>query len=210
MSDAILLVDDEPSVLSAILRSLRGEDYEVLSELSGELALERMSERPFKVVVSDERMARMQGSEFLAIVRRLYPGTVRILLTGYASLEAAMRAVNEGGIYKFLTKPWSDTDLKQAIREAISKHDAEQEAWRLFGLLQKEKHDIAQLEIYYPGISHLERDIDGSLILPELSDDDLEELRTQCEQTFIGKAPTTGTAELVGGMLLQKIRGAQS
>ena len=64
MSDAILLVDDEPSVLSAILRSLRGEDYEVLSELSGELALERMSERPFKVVVSDERMASKSALEF--------------------------------------------------------------------------------------------------------------------------------------------------
>lgn len=204
MSDAILLVDDEPSVLSAILRSLRGEDYEVVSELSGELALERMSERSFKVVVSDERMARMQGSEFLATVRRLYPGTVRILLTGHASLEAAMRAVNEGGIYKFLTKPWSDTDLKQAIREAIIKHDAEQEAWRLFGLLQKEKHDIAQLEMRYPGISCLERDSEGSLILPDLSDEELDVLRRQCELAFAVGEPALTTTNQVHTMLLQK------
>jgi len=205
MSDTILLVDDEPSVLSAITRSLRGEPFEVLSELSGELALERMAQQPFKVVVSDERMAGMQGSEFLSIVRRKYPGTVRILLTGHASLEAAMRAVNEGGVYKFLVKPWDDKALKQVIHEAIIKHDAEQEAWRIFCVLQQQQQSLDGLEIQYPGISHVERDPEGNLILPEMSDEELDSLLWQCEQVVQGLTDTTDAAGQVREMLMQKI-----
>ncbi|ACD95286.1 response regulator [Trichlorobacter lovleyi] len=209
MSDTILLVDDEPSVLSAITRALRGEPYEVVSELSGELALERMAAQPFKVVLSDERMARMQGSEFLAIARSRYPGTVRILLTGHATLDAAIRAVNDGGIYKFLTKPWQDNDLKQAIRDALLKHDTEQEAWRLFGLLQQQ-HDMDDLEKLHPGISRLERDQEGNLMLPELSDDALNDLRRQCEKAFLDLDPASDSAsdpaDMVRGMFLHGIR----
>lgn len=207
MSDAILLVDDEPSVLSAITRSLRGEAYDVVSELSGELALKRMKEQPFKVVVSDERMARMQGSEFLSIVRRKYPGTVRILLTGHASLEAAMRAVNEGGVFKFLVKPWDDKALKQVIREAVSKHDAEKEAWRIFGTLQQQKHDLDGLESEYPGISHLERDAEGTLLMPELSDEELDALLWQCEQMFHGITDPSGAAGQMQELLMQRAAG---
>jgi two-component system, probable response regulator PhcQ len=210
MSNAILLVDDEPSVLSAICRSLRGEPYEIITELSGEMALDRMQQQPFKVVVSDERMARMQGSEFLSIVRNKFPGTVRILLTGHASLDAAMRAVNEGGIYKFLVKPWDDKALKETIREAICKHDAEQEAWSIFGTLQQKQHDVDLLEMAHPGISHIERDSEGSLILPELSDNELEALRRQCELAFIGSDPALDPAEQVRDMLLQKFTVRES
>lgn len=203
MSDAILLVDDEPSVLSAIIRSLRGEEYEVVAELSGERALVRMAERTFKVVISDERMARMQGTEFLSIVRMKHPGTVRILLTGNASLHAAIRAVNEGGIYKFLAKPWSDFELKQAVREAIIKHDTEHNICKNSGMLKKEPQNLDQLEVNYPGISRLERADDGSLILPELSDEEMERLRIQCEQSFAGTS-SPNTARQVRGALLQK------
>lgn len=205
MSDAILLVDDEPSVLSAITRALRGEPYEVVSELSGELALERMAAKQFKVVVSDERMAKMQGSEFLAIVRYRYPGTVRILLTGHATLDAAVRAVNEGGIYKFLNKPWQDHDLKMTIRDALLKHDTEQEAWSIFGLLQQQRHGVADLEKLHPGISKLERDQEGNLVLPELSDDALKDLRKQCESIFMGIDSAADPAETVRGILMRKI-----
>ena len=204
MSNTILLVDDEPAVLSAISRSLRGESYEIVCELSGEIALERMEQQPFKVVISDERMSRMQGSEFLSIVRKKYPGTVRILLTGHASLDAAIRAVNEGGIYKFLVKPWDDKELKAAAREAISKHDTEQEAWRIFRTLQQKQHDVTLLEMQYPGISCLERDSEGSLILPDLSDEDLDVLRRQCELAFAAGGPALTTTNQVRTMLLQK------
>lgn len=204
MSNTILLVDDEPAVLSAISRSLRGESYEIVSELSGEVALEQMEEQPFKVVISDERMSRMQGSEFLSIVRKKYPGTVRILLTGHASLDAAMRAVNEGGIYKFLVKPWDDKELKATVREAICKHDTEQEAWRIFRTLQQKQHDVRLLEMQHPGISCLERDSEGSLILPDLSDEVLDTLRRQCELAFVVGEPALSTTNQVRTMLLQK------
>jgi DNA-binding NtrC family response regulator len=201
MSDAILLVDDEPSVLSALCRALRYEAYEVVTELSGERALERLDQQSFKVVVSDERMAIMQGSEFLGIVRKRYPGIVRILLTGHATLDAAILAVNEGGIYKFLTKPWNDDEIRLTIRSALQKHDAEQEAWRLFGLLQQKQQQLSNLETHYPGISQLKRDETGSLLLPDISDDELDVLRSQCEQLFMEPHPAVPPTELLRKML---------
>ena len=201
MSDAILLVDDEPSVLSAISRALRYEPYDVVTELSGERGLERLAEQPFKVVMSDERMALMQGSEFLGIVRKRYPGVVRILLTGHASLDAAILAVNEGGIYKFLTKPWDDEEIKYTLRGAIKKHDDEQDAWRMFGLLQQKQLQLADLEGDFPGISRLERDAAGSVLLPDLSEDELDSLRSQCEQLFMGQHPDIPASYLLQGMV---------
>ncbi len=207
MSDAILLVDDEASVLSSITRALRGEQYEVISELSGELALQLMKKRAFKVVVSDERMLQMQGSEFLGIIRKRYPGTVRILLTGHATIEAAMRAVNEGGIYKFLTKPWNDSDLKQIIRDAIEKHDAEQEAWRIFARLNSERDELGLLEDDFPGISRLERDSTGKLALPDLSEEEIEQLRVDCEQAFMNQPDEFAATGHLCGLLVQKFGG---
>lgn len=182
MQDQILLVDDDPSVLSALVRTLRNEPYEKVTTLSAEHALELMQQQQFKVVVSDERMARMQGSQFLARVRELYPAVIRILLTGQASLEAAMRAVNQGGAYKFLTKPWSDQELRQILQEAIARHDAEHEAVRLVTALMQQQQDLAGLETLYPGISRLDRDLDGQLQLPDLTDTALDALRKQCSQ----------------------------
>jgi DNA-binding NtrC family response regulator len=181
MSDAILLVDDEPWVLSALMRTLRSEHYEVTGELNAEMALERMKRNKFKVVISDEKMAKMQGAEFLARIRVLYPGTVRVLLTGHATLKTTMRAVNEGGIFRFLTKPWEDESLKQVLREAVTKHDAEAKFWQMFNLLQHREHDLDSLEAAFPGISSLKRDNNGALILPDLNDAELDLLRQQCE-----------------------------
>lgn len=207
MSDAILLVDDEPSVLSALSRALHSERYDVYTELSGELALERMCSQTFKVVISDERMTRMQGSEFLARVRRNCPGTVRILLTGHASLEAAMRAVNEGGVFKFLVKPWDDVALKQTVREAIAKHDVEQEAWRIFSMLQQQQTNLDGLEDQYPGISHVERASDGRLMMPEMSDAALDSLLWQCEQIVHGFSEQSDAAGQIQELMINRMAG---
>lgn len=181
MTDTILLVDDEPHVLSALIRTLRFENYEITGELSAEMALERMKRQIFKVVISDERMARMQGADFLTKVRQLHPGTVRILLTGHATLKTTMKAVNDAGIFKFLTKPWEDEPLRKLLREAMAKYDAEAKFWEVYNLLQHRTKDLASLEADFPGISRMKRDLDGSVLLPDLDDAELEELRQQCE-----------------------------
>jgi DNA-binding NtrC family response regulator len=102
MSSRILLVDDEPNIISSLQRVLLEEPYEIFSAGSAEDGLKLLETTRFKVVISDERMLGMGGAEFLSIVRNSHPETVRILLTGFASLEAAMKAVNGGEIYRFL------------------------------------------------------------------------------------------------------------
>lgn len=98
----ILLVDDEPHVTEALRRTLHTEPYEILSANSANEALQIPAREPVTVVISDERMPGMRGTEFLARVYRDYPETIRIMLTGHANLELAMRAINEGQIYRFL------------------------------------------------------------------------------------------------------------
>ena len=123
MSAKILFVDDEPSVLSGYERTLHKE-FEVTTAGGGELGLQAMREHgPFAVVVSDMRMPGMSGSQFLAKARELAPDTVRMLLTGYSDLGAAVEAVNEGNIFRFLTKPCSKEILIAAISAGIAQYE---------------------------------------------------------------------------------------
>jgi two-component system probable response regulator PhcQ len=145
MKNRILLVDDESNVLSALKRALFDESFETVSVTSAELALGIMMGEHFKVVISDERMIGMQGSEFLAHVRQLYPDTIRIMLTGHATVEAAMKAVNEGEIYRFFSKPWNDHDLIFAMRSAIEKFDLEAENRRLLATVKTQAKELKVL-----------------------------------------------------------------
>ena len=181
MTTAILLVDDEVNVLSSLSRALMDEPYEVVTAHSGEAALELLKRQTFKLVISDERMTGMQGSELLAAVRERYPDTVRILLTGHATLESAMKAVNQGEIYRFFTKPWHDLALKFAIRSAIEKYDLEAENRRLLATVKSQAMELKVLERRYPGISRVEKDGQGSFVLPDLSEDELQRLKDECE-----------------------------
>lgn len=184
MNNDILLVDDEPNVLAAVKRALFDESLEIVTATSAEEALGIMSKHDFKVVISDERMTGMQGAEFLALVRERYPHTIRIMLTGHATLEAAMKAVNEGEIYRFFSKPWNDNELLFAMRSAIEKYDLEGENRRLLATVKTQARELRTLEKYYPGISEVERDQSGSLVLPELSDTEMRALFAECEQRY--------------------------
>ncbi len=181
---SILLVDDEENVLSALKRALFDEPYEIATAGGGEQALELLKNRSFKVVVSDERMIGMQGSELLSQVRLLYPETIRIMLTGHATLDAAMKAVNEGEIYRFFSKPWNDHDLTFAIRSAIEKYDLEAEKRRLLATIKSQAVEIRKLEKSYPGITEVERDQKGAVVLDELSDNEMKALFQECEERF--------------------------
>ena len=136
-NDTILLVDDEPHALSALRHSLRKTGYEVLTAAGGIQALEIMETKKIKVIVSGEQMTGMQGSGLLAEVRRRSPHTLRILLTGHATLEMAMRAVNEDGVYRFLTKPLDGALLRLALFAATEKYNFDAERRRLQEELQR-------------------------------------------------------------------------
>lgn len=118
MRPKMLLVDDEPHVTAALRRGLHKEPYDIVTAPSAEGAFEILRQQQIDVVVSDERMPNMSGSEFLSIVRRDYPETMRIILTGQANLDDAVRAINEAEVYRFLFKPCELETLKRAVAQA--------------------------------------------------------------------------------------------
>ncbi len=119
----VLLLDDEPNVLSALTRLLRRDGYRILQTTSAQQAFELLATNDVQVVVSDQRMPIMAGTAFLAQVKQLYPDTIRIILSGYTELSTVIDAVNQGAVYRFLTKPWDDACLREQLRDAFALHD---------------------------------------------------------------------------------------
>jgi diguanylate cyclase (GGDEF)-like protein len=116
----LLLVDDEPNILRALTRTLRRDGYRILTAGSARQAFELLAENEVQVVLSDQRMPAMSGTDFLGEVKSLYPDTVRLVLSGYTDLAAVTEAINRGAIYRFLTKPWVDEQLREHVREAFA------------------------------------------------------------------------------------------
>jgi two-component system probable response regulator PhcQ len=123
MSHTVLLVDDEAHVLTGLTRVLHKEAYEILTANSAEEAARLLENNSVDLIVCDEQMPGMSGTEFLARVARDYPDIMRIVLTGHPSLPAALRAINEGKVYQFFTKPCNEIDLAITIRRALEQKD---------------------------------------------------------------------------------------
>jgi CheY-like chemotaxis protein len=117
----ILFVDDEPNVLIGVTRALRGH-YELLLATSGADALQQLSSGPIDVVVSDMRMPQMDGATFLSKARAISPDTVRLVMSGHSDLEASVRAINEGHIFRFLIKPVKREVLVEVLDAAVEQH----------------------------------------------------------------------------------------
>ena len=115
----LLLVDDEPNILASLKRLLRRDGYHILTANSGQEGLDVLAGHTVDVIVSDQRMPGMLGADFLRKAKLLCPQTIRIMLSGYTELQAVTDAVNEGAIFKFLTKPWEDHQLREHIAEAF-------------------------------------------------------------------------------------------
>ncbi|TRW89715.1 response regulator [Candidatus Methylobacter oryzae] len=141
----ILLVDDEVNITNALKRTLRNDGYTILIANSGEEGLALLAEHEVGVIISDQRMPHMTGIEFLRKVKLLYPKTLRIVLSGYTELESITNAINDGAIYKFLTKPWDDDLLKNNIREAFQYYEMERENLRLTKELQAVNDKLSRL-----------------------------------------------------------------
>ncbi|MFA5241590.1 MAG: EAL domain-containing protein [Sulfuricella sp.] len=122
----LLLVDDEPNILSSLQRLLRHEGYNILTATSPAAAFDILAKHPVSVIISDQRMPEMSGTEFLSRVCELYPDTLRMVLSGYADLSSVSDAINRGAVYKFLTKPWEDDTLRAQVAEAFRRHETMQ------------------------------------------------------------------------------------
>lgn len=113
----LLLVDDEPSVVNALRRSLRREGYQIFTTTDPEEGMRLVGQEKIDIIISDHLMPQMTGLEFFTLVSRLHAHVVRIVLTGQADVDMAIRAINEGHVHRFLTKPWEDDELKHILRE---------------------------------------------------------------------------------------------
>jgi response regulator RpfG family c-di-GMP phosphodiesterase len=127
----ILLVDDEESILNSLRRLLRGQPYEVLLATSGEQALDIMAKQPVDLVMSDARMPNMDGATLLAHIHQRHPDTLRILLTGYADLTMIVKAINDGQIDRYISKPWHDEELLLTLRQSLAYQRSERERLHL-------------------------------------------------------------------------------
>ncbi len=184
----VLLVDDDEAAL-ALAAALADAPYEVLTARSAAEALKVLEREDVQVVVSDEWMPGMRGVELLAQIAKEYPYIVRILLTGDPQLDAAVRAINEGEIFRFLTKPCSPATLDAVIREALIRQSR--------GKLQQDLMRVAGA-----GIEHLQRmeglstggggglDVGG----PEITLDQLSKREREIVETLLGEGSVTGVA----------------
>ncbi len=127
----VLFVDDEVNILKALQRLLRQEDMHVLCASHGQEALEILSKTKTQVVVTDQRMPEMSGVDLLSAVRERHPDIVRMMLTGYTEMNVAVEAINRGEIYRLITKPWNDDELRATIRQAFEQSDLKDEIKRL-------------------------------------------------------------------------------
>jgi len=141
----VLCVDDEQNILSSLRRLLRPEGYKLLFANNGIEGLEVMKSEPVDLIISDMRMPEMDGAKFLTEVSQHWPDTIRILLTGYSDMTSTIDAINKGNIYKYISKPWEDNDIKLSIRRALEQKNLEAERKRLEDLTRKQNKELVDL-----------------------------------------------------------------
>lgn len=144
-SFTILCVDDEANILSALRRLFRPHGYTVLVAGGGAEGLEMLAKEHVDLIISDMRMPGMDGATFLAEARRLYPDTVRLLLTGYADMDSTIAAINAGQIARYIAKPWNDQDVVLTVREALERKALEREKVRLEALTRAQNEELKSL-----------------------------------------------------------------
>jgi response regulator RpfG family c-di-GMP phosphodiesterase len=141
----LLFVDDEANVLSSLKRLFRPFGYRIFTAESGALGLEIMEREKIDLVISDMRMPIMNGAQFLQKINERWPETIRILLTGYAEIEATIDAINKGHIYRYISKPWEDNDIVLSIQHALRQKQLEKANQGLEELTRKQNEELKDL-----------------------------------------------------------------
>jgi DNA-binding NtrC family response regulator len=163
-------------MLEVFSHMLRREPYAVDVASTALGALEILGARPVSVIVADQSMPGISGTELLARVQAEYPEVIRVMVTGHASVEVAMRAINEGNVFRFLTKPVRTADLLATLRDAVGGRQA-----RSLGASEdpttRRRSEIAQLENEWQGLTHVERDASGAIVVDESADELADLLR---------------------------------
>jgi FixJ family two-component response regulator len=199
----VMIVDDETKIISALRRLLRQEDYEIVTANTGNEALALLEAQPVSLIISDFRMPSMNGVDLLHEVCKRWPETIRIILSGYSEVKAIISAINEGAIYKFMTKPWNDEEIKLNIRRALEQHELELENKRLTDDIAAQNDRLKELnELLKVQVTDASAGLSSSQELLEcmgagvlaLDDSDLIVGANHCANRMIA----TGSAELIG------------
>ena len=178
---SLLIVDDEPNVLSAIRRLCQNgaiapaiPDPSIATFTSPHDALRYLGDPAVDIVISDYRMPQMDGAAFLALVRERHPDAARIIMSACSDIDGIVRAVNHAGIFRFVSKPWSDPDLKATIIEVLAHRGLllenrvladEVRAQR--NVILRQKVELERLERESPGITKVRWTEDGGVLLEE-------------------------------------------
>ena len=141
----LLFVDDEPNITRALRRVFHHKPYRILTAQSGEEALRLMEENAVDLIVSDARMPGMDGATLLGRICDRWPASIRILLTGYADLDTTVKAINDGRIYRYFSKPWRDDEVRKVIEQGLAYQHAERERLRLQRLAQEQNEALQEL-----------------------------------------------------------------
>ncbi len=174
----LLLVDDEPNILRALERQLRGilrgdgPAYTLELRSDPRAALQRAAEAAFDLVISDYRMPEMDGVAFLSAFRARQPDAARLILSGQTDLAGMIGAINEAGISRFLAKPWEEAELIFAVEQALRERNLRLENQRLadelrasLDVVARQEAELMRLERECPGITRVSRDADGAVLL---------------------------------------------
>jgi two-component system probable response regulator PhcQ len=172
----IMIVDDEINVLHALQRTLRRDLDEVRPQVEiftdPRRALERGRETAFDLVISDYRMPEMNGIDFLKAFKQIQPDSVRLVLSASTDSETLLNAINQAEVFRYITKPWRDAELKETIELALARRDQALEEQRLFdelrvqfGQMTPQELEAKRLEAEEPGITKVEWGPDGSVRL---------------------------------------------
>ena len=164
----LLIVDDEIRVLKALKRVFTDDNYKILTAENGQAALDILTINNVDLIISDYSMPGMSGIELLKIIREKYPNTIRIMLTAHSDSDLVMAAVNDGAVYKFITKPWNDDDLRLTIKLALAQYDLIKENKKLKKVAQRQSNEINKLK-YFASIDHSPLGtilIDKGIVLP--------------------------------------------
>ena len=183
----VLLVDDEPRVLEALRRTLRVPAYRVLTASDGREALSLMAAGGVDVLISDIDMPGMSGIELIEEVRRRHPEVIRLLLTGDASLDTALDAINHGEVYRYLVKPWKGAELRQTVADAIARLAELRAAAAASSQVSARERMLNELEAEYPGIRMLT--LDGGVYWLDAAQIDAAAARVPTQSIAVFVAP---------------------
>ena len=168
----IQLVDDEPHVLSALKRVLYPHRWEVHVFSDAQVALDALTEHEYAVIISDYKMPNLDGITFLQFAKQRQPYALRMVLSAHGDRQSMLQAINRAEIYRFLSKPWEDYEIDTAVCACVDLYLLRRENHRLLSqirkqqtALERQKDELIRLEAEYPGITRVERDTDGAVLI---------------------------------------------